>query len=252
MVLGPQTYKGRISFLPARPYNMTRSRTETLVIDREPEYNTAGSSSRARSASMPSKALRSSTDKNTRQSTDNADSDSTSSSTDDRQGAGDTDTPSSPQKLSPAETTAKSNGVNPSDKDNNTCVDLPPSDQPVPSEWVTIEGSFVTIVAAYQTHLGDDTMIAPTATFSDGLIYLLIVRTPVTRMQLLNIVGQLETGAHVRNRAVELVAVKAFRLEPLESEGNLVVDGEKVKYGPIQGRVVPGAARIMATTEKSV
>jgi len=125
-------------------------------------------------------------------------------------------------------------------------IELPPLDQPVPEHWVTIDDYFVSIVAVYQSHIGPEILAAPAATMTDKLIHLLIIRSPVTRLQMLNIMTQLETGSHTNNPQVELVAVKAFRLEPLELRGNMVVDGEKVAYGPVQGKVLPSAARVMA------
>lgn len=134
-------------------------------------------------------------------------------------------------------------------EDNNIdsyhSFEMPDIAGPVPDNWVTIEDNFMSIIVSYQSHLGPELMASPNATMLDGLMYILIMRAPMTRMTMLNLMGQLETGAHVKNPAVELVAVKAFRLEPAGETGNMVVDGEKVPYGPIQGHVYPGLARIM-------
>ncbi len=75
-----------------------------------------------------------------------------------------------------------------------------------------------------------------------------------------------ETGRHVDLPGVELIPVKAFRLEPKvekreEEDGSndagkkrkeksaggfMTVDGEQVEYGPIQAEVLPSFVRIVA------
>ena len=48
----------------------------------------------------------------------------------------------------------------------------------------------------------------------------------------------------LENDCCEVIKVAAFRLEPEESpKGVIVVDGEEVEYGPIQGQVIEGLAR---------
>lgn len=194
--------------------NKGRSKTDVDILDKQPESQgmVDPATSRVRSISMPA----------------------THHSDDSPEASGDSHTPNgSPAELQP-------NGV------EHVDITLPSLDQPVPSEWVTIEDNFATVFASYQSHLGPEMMATPSATLLDGLIHLVIIRAPVTRMQMLNMMVQLETGAHIKNSFVEIVAVKAFRLEPDTNEGNLVVDGEKVPYGKIQGKVLPGMARVMA------
>ena len=125
---------------------------------------------------------------------------------------------------------------------------LPPLDKPVPSDWVTIEDDFILFCASYQSHLGDDYCVHPNSTIDDGLIYLGFVRNAPTgiRMKLLSMMTKTEDGSHIHVPQYEVVKVKAFRLEPLNSSGTMCVDGERVDYGPIQAQILPGIARIMA------
>ena len=126
---------------------------------------------------------------------------------------------------------------------------LQPLDKPVPEDWVTIEDDFVTVCAAYQTHLGSDIIMAPDAHFNDGLIQLTVIRSGITKQQLFSLMTALEKGNHIDNPCpnIELVKVLAFRLEPdLNREGVIMVDGEKVEYAPLQGQVLPGIANLMA------
>jgi sphingosine kinase len=72
-----------------------------------------------------------------------------------------------------------------------------------------------------------------------------MIRAGIPKSALVNLFLTFETGDHVNSPYVEVVKVLAFRLEPLGMEGNIMVDGEHVDYGPIQGQVLPGIARIM-------
>ena len=126
---------------------------------------------------------------------------------------------------------------------------LPPLDVPVPDDWVTLEGDFVSICAAYQTHLGSDLIMAPGAHLNDGLIHLALIHSGISKQQLFSTMTALETGSHVDNLPpnMEIVKVLAFRLEPDNGkEGVIMVDGEKVDYAPLQAQVLPGICNLMA------
>lgn len=123
---------------------------------------------------------------------------------------------------------------------------LPPLDKEVPSNWVTLDDSFISAAALYQTHLGSDMFAAPDAHLSDGLIHLIIVKEGIPRNALLNLFLSFSEGKHVNSPYVDVVKVLAFRFEPASSEGNLMVDGERFDPTPIQGQILPGLARIMA------
>lgn len=126
---------------------------------------------------------------------------------------------------------------------------LPPLDQPVPDDWVTLDEDFVTVCAVYQTHLGSDVIMAPDAHFNDGLIQLVLIRSGVTKQQLFSLMTSLEKGSHVDNPSpyVEFIKVLAFRIEPeMDKEGVIMIDGEKVDYAPLQAQVLPGIANLMA------
>ena len=126
---------------------------------------------------------------------------------------------------------------------------LPPLDEPVPDDWVNLEGDFVTICATYQTHLGSDLIMAPEARLNDGLIHLALIHSGITKQQLFSLMTALETGSHIDSVSpfVEMVKVLAFRMEPDQNkEGIIMVDGEKVDYAPLQAQVLPGICNLMA------
>ncbi|KAH8409002.1 hypothetical protein KR009_004990 [Drosophila setifemur] len=130
---------------------------------------------------------------------------------------------------------------------------IPGLQLPLPASegWVCEEGDFVMVHAAYTTHLSSDVFFAPESRLNDGLIYLVIIRSGVSRHQLLNFMLSLNTGTHLpigEDPFIKVVACRAFRIEPQSSDGILVVDGERVDYGPIQAEVMPGLINVMTTS----
>ncbi|XP_076394117.1 sphingosine kinase 2 isoform X3 [Megachile rotundata] len=62
---------------------------------------------------------------------------------------------------------------------------LPALISEVSSSWTQIQGEFVMVHAAYQSHLGQDYFFAPRAKLADGIIWLVIVKAGITRANLL-------------------------------------------------------------------
>ena len=244
MLLGLRRYRGRVSFLPVGEYHPKEVTT---------------SMTRSKSESAPPRTT--------------MDEIKTSQSLD-LSGAADAKVPLEPalEKVSlddeaksghVVDETGDSGTVSESasmkdDKPVNGCsgdsstAPLPGLDEPVPSGWVTIEDNFVLLLAMYQTHLNSELIPAPDCEFNDGVIHLILVRASVTRGRILRIMLAFEEGKEMNDDAAEIVRVKAFRLEPLTEHGILTVDGESVKYGPIQAHVLPSLARIMAMKKSIV
>ncbi|XP_052635483.1 LOW QUALITY PROTEIN: sphingosine kinase 2 [Harpia harpyja] len=129
---------------------------------------------------------------------------------------------------------------------------LVPLGQPVPPSWVTLEGDFVLVLAIYQSHLGAELVAAPRARPDDGLIHLCYVRAGVSRGALLRALLAMTRGGRRGGGAdaaagppLSRVPARAFRLEPLTPRGVLTVDGERVEYGPLQGQIHRGLARLL-------
>ena len=122
---------------------------------------------------------------------------------------------------------------------------LPDIKDPVPSDWVTINDDFVLVVAVYLSHLASDMIAAPESELDDGLIYLAFAPTGISRYRLTSKLLAMQDGSHTSGHGLEIVKVKAFRLEPLTEKGRVTVDGEAVDYGPIQGSIMPSAARVV-------
>nr|XP_006812074.1 PREDICTED: sphingosine kinase 2-like [Saccoglossus kowalevskii] len=122
---------------------------------------------------------------------------------------------------------------------------LPPLDQPLPSNWTTIEDDFVNISAVYQSHLSTDVHSWPDHKFDEGVICLQYIPAPISRKNLISMFLDLESGLHIKHSGVIVEYVKAFRIEPITSGEIMTVDGELVPYGPIQGEILPGKARVI-------
>ncbi|KAJ8319222.1 hypothetical protein KUTeg_004313, partial [Tegillarca granosa] len=123
---------------------------------------------------------------------------------------------------------------------------LPPLGQPVPGSWTTLDEDFVTIMALYQPYIGPDNLAAPDSRLNDGCIHLMLVRAGTPKNALLNMFIDMEKGEHINSPYVEVIKVQAFRLEPLSSSGNIMIDGERIDPCVIQGQMLPGISRIMA------
>ncbi|XP_048674151.2 sphingosine kinase 1 [Caretta caretta] len=117
---------------------------------------------------------------------------------------------------------------------------LVPFDQPVPKHWTTVpEEEFISIFAIYQSHVGADFTMAPTAKLHDGSMHLFYLKAGVSRLGLLRIFLAMEKGTHLDLNCPHLhyVPVRAFRLEPFASTGLMTVDGEPLACEPVQGQV---------------
>ncbi|XP_014088397.2 sphingosine kinase 1 [Bactrocera oleae] len=134
---------------------------------------------------------------------------------------------------------------------------IPSLDLPVPTDiWHTEEGEYVMVHAAYTTHLSTDCFFAPDSRLNDGIIYLVIIRSGVGRSQLAQFLLAMSSGTHLPkepNKYIEVVPVRAFRIEPSpDREGIMVVDGERVDYGPLQGEILPGMIKVMVPNGNSI
>uniref|UniRef100_A0A1A9WZ90 sphingosine kinase n=1 Tax=Glossina brevipalpis TaxID=37001 RepID=A0A1A9WZ90_9MUSC len=125
---------------------------------------------------------------------------------------------------------------------------LPSLNSSLPESWNTIEGEFIMVHAAYTTHLAADCLFAPDSQLNDGIIYLVIIRTGISRVQLLNFLLNMSSGTHLIEAPtshIQVLRVTAFRIEPQDSDGIITVDGERMEYGSIQAEIFPGLIKVM-------
>lgn len=125
---------------------------------------------------------------------------------------------------------------------------LVPLGQPVPPHWVVVpEEEFVCVYAIYQSHLGTNLLMAPTARLHDGCIHLFYVGAGISRVALLKIFLAMGRGTHMDLNCPHLhcVPVRAFRLEPRGSAGIMTVDGEALACEPVQGQIHGNMCRVV-------
>ena len=123
---------------------------------------------------------------------------------------------------------------------------LPEITEAVPDNWKVIEGDFITVSPLMIPHLGANFFGDPNMSIGTGKIRIMYVRR-MSRLGLLSILTKAEKGTHLERPEVEMVDVRAFRLEPQTEEGIMTVDGEVVKYGPMQAQVHQHLARVFCS-----
>ncbi|UJR26738.1 hypothetical protein I4U23_008053 [Adineta vaga] len=114
------------------------------------------------------------------------------------------------------------------------------------TKWRRINGPFAHVLITSKASISKDVVASPQSTLSDGYLTLQFIRSDgLTRTNLAKTFTKLSDGSHFDFNFVEWMRIRAFRIVPNETDGNLMVDGEKVPYGPIQGEILPGIARCM-------
>ena len=125
---------------------------------------------------------------------------------------------------------------------------LVPLNEELPDTWKTIEQDFLTVAALMIPTLSRTVIGDPHFQMGSGKMRLLWVDGSISRFGTLKMFTDSETGKHIDIEEVKLIDAKAFRIEPLNEDGNgiMTLDGERIeKYGPIQGQVHPHMAVVM-------
>lgn len=121
-----------------------------------------------------------------------------------------------------------------------TCKYLPLSiHEPLPSNWKTIEGEFNLFWAVSASHMASDALVYPDAKFDDGFMYLVIATKHLGRAQMASIFLNIETGAHLNNKHIQVIKTRAYQLETFNPKDLMAVDGERFDASsPVQVRQV--------------
>ena len=108
----------------------------------------------------------------------------------------------------------------------------PISTDPSTSKWRRIDGPFAHVLITSKPALSRDVISTPQSTLADGYLTLQFIRSAgLTRVNLAKAFTSLSDGTHFDYEFVEHMPVRAFRIVPDGTEGNMMVDGEKVPYG---------------------
>ena len=115
----------------------------------------------------------------------------------------------------------------------------------MPEDWIVEEGRFVIIYSSLVSHLGTKLFFAPEARLDDGITWLMMIKGGASRRQILSYFINQEVGKHVDLPWVKIIPVRAFRLESFD-DSIITIDGEMAHTDVVQGRVLPGKARILS------
>merc|ERR1712227_1162614 len=86
----------------------------------------------------------------------------------------------------------------------------------------------------------------------DGCFEIMMIRKPIQRYRLLSVFLGIENGEHIGAEEIEFLKVKAYRLEPLGNQGIYSMDGEVIKYGPIQSSICNESLQILLLEAPSI
>ena len=119
-------------------------------------------------------------------------------------------------------------------------------------EWASLDGSDWTgIWACNVPWMSETDQAAPDAELGNGALDVILFKG-IGRCSLLSGFLAIEDGGHVKQPAIRIVRATALRLDPQprtpSAQGFVVVDGELVPFGPIEGRVHARALRVLSTS----
>lgn len=119
-------------------------------------------------------------------------------------------------------------------------------------QWVTIEDDFLLLLISHVSHIAYDVHSNPGKILGDGCFEIMMIRKPIQRFRLLSMFLGIENGDHISAEEIEFIKVKAYRLEPLVSEGIYSMDGEVITYGPIQSSIFKESLQILSLETSNV
>ena len=129
-------------------------------------------------------------------------------------------------------------------------LDLPALSEPVPPDWVSTEGDFYLVYATNLSLLDPMTLLAPDSRVEDGVIYLVLVRSSMGRWEMIQWFMDIENGGHIGRTGVEIIPVRAFRIDPVRPRGYMTIDAENVDFGPSQGQILPSKGRLLVSDQR--
>ena len=122
---------------------------------------------------------------------------------------------------------------------------LPALSKPVPGNWTTVDGDFNSINIVMTSHVANGICGHPDMTIGTGKFSINYATGNMSRMGMLSMLTNADTGGQVNLENFYSVNAKAFRIEPITTPGLLTVDGEVVPFGPIQSQLHAHLGRVM-------
>lgn len=132
--------------------------------------------------------------------------------------------------------------------DQRSPANLPPLDRTIlpGNGWEVIDGYFLFVWIVQTSHVTSSMLSGPGVTSDDGTFTIYVVND-MGRLDILRLLIAMDTGDHVKHPKVRTFKCTAYRIEPHNDTSNgglYTLDGESVEYGPIQGMMHPGAAKV--------
>ncbi|KAK6037491.1 hypothetical protein COOONC_25004 [Cooperia oncophora] len=117
--------------------------------------------------------------------------------------------------------------------DGTSLLKIPPLDQPLDEKWETVEGDWVMANVSTLSHLGSDIPFLPSARLDEATMYITLIdwNTVKTRMHVAHLFVFMESSKHLAHPCMQIIPVKAVRIEPLGEGGFFAIDGEPYRSG---------------------
>ena len=129
-------------------------------------------------------------------------------------------------------------------------LEMPAIDEPVPADWVTETGRYFLVYASNLSLMDPITLLAPESQPNDGVIWLVTVRDSMPRKEMIQWFLDTKNAGHVGKTGVDLVPVRAFRIDPIRPRGYLSIDAESFEFGTVQGQILPGKAKVLCENRR--
>ncbi|KAI6183728.1 DAGKc domain-containing protein [Aphelenchoides bicaudatus] len=134
---------------------------------------------------------------------------------------------------------------------DNTCVNVPDLNEPIPSNWTTIDDEFLLIYAVSISHISNVNIYAPNSRLNEEQIHLtyILKKDVKSRTELAKFLSAIESQNHLNLPFCKYVKVQSFRLEPDEQQcrrSPIVIDGEVIPETAIQATATNECIRVVS------
>lgn len=114
-------------------------------------------------------------------------------------------------------------------------------------QWTVLEGAFSLVLMVNSTHISSSVLSGPNSAVNSGYLDCYIMKKGGL-CGLLSLLLSFDSGDYIKDPNIQHYKARAYRLEPadtVQEKGLYSMDGEMIEYGPVQGLVTPGYARIV-------
>ncbi|CAI4231512.1 unnamed protein product [Auanema sp. JU1783] len=111
--------------------------------------------------------------------------------------------------------------------------EYPKLNEPLGPEWETVEGCWAMVNVTSTSHLGSDLPYMPAAQLDKDIIYLTLLdwNTIKSRFHVADLFIRMNNCIHLSYPCLQIIPVKAVRVEPQTKSGYFAIDGEPCTNG---------------------